>query len=614
LPPLPSREEREKHLSEFILSISGWRKVFAGDGDGESLECALSERDAQMLSCAARVLGLWFRERGLGRIALGRDTRPTGAAMENLFLRGLLAAGVEVAPVGVCAVPQFLAFVARGEDLQGFIYLSASHNPPGHNGLKFGLGDGAILAAEPAQEIRERFREQYLSDAAFLEHVLALDRVDPSLLEAARRDQPGHALLAARRYYATVYAVASGSEEGSVQSEFLKRLDQGLRRAAPAVACDFNGSARIHAIDAEALDQFGVALRGMNTTPGTFAHRIVPEGESLEPLKGFMDSLRASEGERAPILGWVPDCDGDRGNLVLCVDKGDGARAIVPDAQATFYLAVLSELAFLELFPPPGGRQIAVVANDPTSLRLEALCRAFGASLFRAEVGEANVIALAREKQRAGWHVRILGEGSNGGNITFPGTVRDPLATVFSVLKLLYLKNAAGTSLWEHALGRLKLPALPAEASAARRLGALLAPSDAFTTTGAFETDALVHLQCRDQARLKAEYEALLTREWLGKCAGFKAAHGIVSYRILNHEGVRTLPGPGNRTGSQDGGWKAEFLDAKGESRAFIWMRGSRTEPVFRVMADVRGDRAFEQELLHWHRETLSRADRAAAS
>jgi phosphoglucomutase len=156
------------------------------------------------------------------------------------------------------------------------------------------------------------------------------------------------------------------------------------------------------------------------------------------------------------------------------------------------------------------------------------------------------------------------------------------------------------------------LPSLPPGASPPRRLGALLARSEAFTTTGAFDADALVRLETRDHALLKKEYEALFCRSWFDRAPALAEAHGIRSYQILNYEGIRTLPGPANRNGREDGGWKAEFLDERGQPVAFIWMRGSRTEPIFRVMADVQGTKAFEQELLHWHREILSQADRKA--
>ena len=50
----------------------------------------------------------------------------------------------------------------------------------------------------------------------------------------------------------------------------------------------------------------------------------------------------------------------------------------------------------------------------------------------------------------------------------------------------------------------------------------------------------------------------------------------------------------------------------KKENLAFIWMRGSGTEPVFRVMCDVKGNNPeMEKELLQWHSEMILEADKA---
>jgi len=64
------------------------------------------------------------------------------------------------------------------------------------------------------------------------------------------------------------------------------------------------------------------------------------------------------------------------------------------------------------------------------------------------------------------------------------------------------------------------------------------------------------------------------------------------------------------------GGLKIEFtgkskLSGKEkEKTAFIWMRGSGTEPVFRIMADAEGLRQ-ERELIDWQRRMVLEADKA---
>ena len=58
------------------------------------------------------------------------------------------------------------------------------------------------------------------------------------------------------------------------------------------------------------------------------------------------------------------------------------------------------------------------------------------------------------------------------------------------------------------------------------------------------------------------------------------------------------------------GGLRIVFADAPAEPRAFLWMRGSGTESVFRVMADVEGGSAADEEyLLSWHESMVRRAD-----
>ncbi len=64
--------------------------------------------------------------------------------------------------------------------------------------------------------------------------------------------------------------------------------------------------------------------------------------------------------------------------------------------------------------------------------------------MFRAETGEANVVNLAEMLRSEGWVVSILGEGSNGGNITHPSKVRDPLSTLGAMIRLLRLPDEVG--------------------------------------------------------------------------------------------------------------------------------------------------------------------------
>ncbi|MDR1893330.1 MAG: hypothetical protein LBQ61_01390, partial [Spirochaetales bacterium] len=89
----------------------------------------------------------------------------------------------------------------------------------------------------------------------------------------------------------------------------------------------------------------------------------------------------------------------------------------------------------------------------------------------------------------------------------------------------------------------------------------------------------------------------------------------------FNYEGTEEREGwgPGFRRGRQTGGLKIQFygppeepgLEGKpgGRPRGFLWFRGSGTEPVLRIMADIEGrDNRRGAELLAWQRDMILRA------
>ena len=62
---------------------------------------------------------------------------------------------------------------------------------------------------------------------------------------------------------------------------------------------------------------------------------------------------------------------------------------------------------------------------------------------------------------------------------------------------------------------------------------------------------------------------------------------------------------------SGKGGLKILLKDKDSKNIAFIWMRGSGTEPVFRIMCDVKGDKVqMEKELLEWETKLIQEADK----
>ncbi|NLX49522.1 MAG: phosphoglucomutase [Methanospirillum sp.] len=76
-----------------------------------------------------------------GSAAVGRDPRTSGPALEGAFLDGILSTGSRVEEYGVLPIP-VISFVAWQDRLAGAAYISASHNPPEYNGVRFRTGDG----------------------------------------------------------------------------------------------------------------------------------------------------------------------------------------------------------------------------------------------------------------------------------------------------------------------------------------------------------------------------------------------------------------------------------------------------------------------------------------
>ena len=419
--------------------------------------------------------------------------------------------------------------------------------------------------------------------------------------------------------------VISGFEKGRAQDNFFDGLKAALKKNKITVCADFNGSARTLCIDKKFFARLGLAFRTMNDKAGKIVHEIIPEPENLVHVARFVESVASEskaktgaankngkQGQKAAaasndcrtptIIGYMPDCDGDRGNIVYYSQKEGKAKIL--KAQEVFALSVLSELSCAALRQKAAGKKtrLAVAVNCPTSMRIEEIAAAFGAKVFRAEVGEANVVNLAREKRAAGFEVPILGEGSNGGTITYPACVRDPLNTAFALIKLLTIKEA--WALWTSARG------IPYSENYS--LDDILDSLPKYTTTGVSEKRAILKIKTTDHAVLKKNFQKAFERSFKAGGEGLVKKYGITSWKASLTNGTKEKLGAADFSKSGKGGLKILLYENNSKKPAsFIWMRGSGTEPVFRIMCDVKGtDAKKERELLAWETKLLAQADK----
>jgi phosphomannomutase len=70
------------------------------------------------------------------RIVVGRDIRLSSADLTRAVIRGLTDAGVDVVDIGVGGT-ELVYFTTFHSGLDGGIMVTASHNPPNYNGMKF---------------------------------------------------------------------------------------------------------------------------------------------------------------------------------------------------------------------------------------------------------------------------------------------------------------------------------------------------------------------------------------------------------------------------------------------------------------------------------------------
>ena len=106
---------------------------------------------------AGQVLRQHFTEGG--PVLLGQDSRNSGHMLASALAAGLTSAGLEVWNLGLCPTAA-VANLTRMVGATGGIMISASHNPPQDNGIKFFGPEGTKLSTAVQQQIEQCLRGQ----------------------------------------------------------------------------------------------------------------------------------------------------------------------------------------------------------------------------------------------------------------------------------------------------------------------------------------------------------------------------------------------------------------------------------------------------------------------
>lgn len=113
-----------------------------------------------------------------GPIVVGQDSRNSSDMLASALAAGLTSAGLEVWNMGLCPTAA-VAHLAQGN--AGGIMISASHNPPADNGIKFFGSDGTKLSSALQKQIESALRNQSLTSTPPLGAIKAAQNASRSV-------------------------------------------------------------------------------------------------------------------------------------------------------------------------------------------------------------------------------------------------------------------------------------------------------------------------------------------------------------------------------------------------------------------------------------------------
>src|SRR4051794_21963183 len=344
-----------------IASVSGLRGIV---GDGLDPAIVVEFAAAYATGCAP------------GPIVVGHDGRVSAPVFVPAVLAGVTATGRDALLVGAAATPT-IGRLVRDQKAAGGIQISASHNPPTYNGLKFFQPEGMVLGAEAGRAVLGRLERREFGWAAWdaLGRVRHLEDPDAVHLNQVLKIVNVDAIR--RRRFSVVLDACHGA---------------GGRM----------GAALLRALGCETVVLGGVP-------DGRYNHPPEPTEDNLRAFAAIVPATGAA-------VGFAQDPDADR--LALIDEDG---RYI--GEELTLALAVLRRLE-----QGKGAR----VMNLSTSRVSEMLALGMGATVHRTPVGEIHVV----ERMRA--EGAVLGGEGNGGVIDpRVGFVRDSFVAMALVLDLL---------------------------------------------------------------------------------------------------------------------------------------------------------------------------------
>lgn len=155
------------------IDIGNWQPLSLPSGQLFGTDGIRGRAGELLTTSLARQVGYWAGQllqtgSASGPIILGRDSRNSGERLTLALSAGLTAAGIEVWDLGLCPTPT-VAYLTHVTSAIGGVMISASHNPPADNGIKFFGADGTKLAPPLQAQIEVALRRQITSSSQAIE-------------------------------------------------------------------------------------------------------------------------------------------------------------------------------------------------------------------------------------------------------------------------------------------------------------------------------------------------------------------------------------------------------------------------------------------------------------
>ena len=575
------QENIELRLKLGIASASGIRQIFDAthgddatdytDGTGTEITDAAKIHIATIADCFVDLLHEYSKNDHL-KVVVAIDSRHTGPAIADIIIRTLLYHQVKVLYPFIIPVTELAVYSREVSD--GFIYISASHNPKGYNGLKLGFDDGRLLPGDVARAFIKTYQAKLNNKQNTVDMIRHVNSIKADQIQSVYEK-----IDLCRNESRSIYAnfsdkLITGIKDAQKAQERKNIIKKEIESRDIWIGIDYNGGARK---DKDYLESWGFNVLEINNRPRIdMVHDLSPIPIACQQAYDALVNLQ-KQGKNI-VAFFVYDTDGDRKNIVIPDGKGG---AIIPGVQMIFALDVLCGI--LNAQNAGNDKEIAIVVNDATSSIMEQLAGKLNFKVQRVEVGEANVASAGMNMDKQGFCVPIIGEGSNGSVFNLDLLVREPLHTIRTIIDFVTRSELTKSLLDQMGIGNVYDNWHSKENISGLFINIInsLPPSqttDFFTDEGVYKSKHEI-----PQESFKANFDEYFENtlwQTISKEIGLNY-DGKPIAEFVNCEGEEELKGCGNRK-KGNGGYKIEFYvmddDKIKHHIGWIWFRTSATE------------------------------------